>query len=105
MSTNSEKLKELIAERRKIDEQIREIKKQTVVFGRAKLDIAHYATSKPDEWYVAIDRVLDIDPWGAELGMKRYSIIRSTNKERCIKYIDEVISDLQGLKRAAEETK
>lgn len=90
-------LDELLAERRKIDEQIRVLKKRSVIYGRAKLDIDHYCTARPDEWYVAIDRIIDVEQ-NAGRDMKRYSIIRSNDRERCVDYIDEIIADLQGLK-------
>ena len=97
-------LESLIAARRKIDERIRQLKLRSVVYGRAKLDIEHYATSKRDEWYVAIDRILDVEACAGR-DMKRYSIIRSCDREKCIEYIDEIIADLQGLKEAAKEGK
>ena len=90
-------LDELLAERRKIDEQIRVLKKRSVIYGRAKFDIDHYCTARPDEWYVSIDRIIDVEQ-NAGRDMKRYSIIRSNDRERCVGYIDEIIADLQGLK-------
>lgn len=98
-------LDELLVERRKIDEQIRILKNRAVIYGRAKLDIEHYATSRPDEWYIAIDRIIDRDDPTAGSDMRRYSIIRSQDRSKCIKYIDEIITDLQGLKRAIEVEK
>lgn len=92
-------LEELLAERRKIDEQIHALKYRTAIHGRAKLGLDHYSTSRPDEWYISIQRILDIEP-PYKADMKRYSIIRSTDREKCIGYIDEIIKDLQGLKQA-----
>ena len=90
-------LEELLAERRKIDEQIHALKYRTAIHGRAKLGFDHYP-ARPDEWYISIQRILDIEP--CKTDMKRYSIIRSTDREKCIGYIDEIIKDLQGLKQA-----
>ena len=90
-------LEKLMNERRKIDERIKELKNVEVTYGRAKLGLSHYYTSKPDEWYIAIDRIIDC-PATVGRDMKRYSIIRTNDKDSAIEHIDEIIKDLKGLK-------
>lgn len=97
-------LEVLYAEQRRIQERIKELKKTSIVCGRAKLGLEHYATTKEDEWYISIDRIIDC-PATVGRDMKRYSIIRTTDKDSAIGHIDEIIRDLQGLKRKYEEVK
>lgn len=92
-------LDELLEMRRKIDEQIRIVRDCEAICGRVKLGVKQYdSPNKPDEWYISIERVLDSPEYNHR--MPRISVIRSTDREKCIGYIDEIIKDLQGLKKA-----
>ena len=90
-------LERLMAEQKRIQDRIKELKKVSLVSGRARLGLDHYATTKKDEWYISIERILDVPPCVGR-DMKRYSIIRATDKDEAISHIDEIIHDLQGLK-------
>ena len=62
----------------------------------------HFVTDRPDEWFVAVQRILDIDsPYNNE--MRRFSIIRATSRDAAIGHIDEMVSDLLGLKELYEK--
>lgn len=89
-------------QRRKIDERIRQIKNSIVIYGCTKIDIDHYPTSRPDEWYVSV-KVPGVMP---EDHTRYRSIIRGHSKEECIEKIPQVIKDLQGLyKQITEDIK
>lgn len=92
-------LQELMKQKREIEERIKQIKNATVVCGFAKVDIDHYPTSRPDEWYIAIKV-----PGVCEGDQTRYrSIIRGHSKEECIEKIPTIINDLQGLYNTFKE--
>ena len=88
-----DELQELMEQRKKIDERIRQIKNSIVIYGCAKIDIDHYPTPRPDEWYVAVKV-----PGVCEGDQTRYrSIIRGHTRQECIDKIPTIIKDLQGL--------
>ena len=72
------------------------------VYGCVKLDIDHYPTTRPDEYYIAV-KVPGVMPDD----QTRYrSIIRGHSKEECIEKIPQIINDLQGLyKQVTEDIK
>lgn len=86
-------LQRLMKQKKEIEERIRMLKNIMTVFGCVKLDIDHYPTTRPDEYYIAV-KVSDVMPGD----QTRYrSIIRGHSKEECIEKIPQVIKDLQGL--------
>ena len=90
---------DLMKQKREIEERIKVIKKATMINGSAKLDIEHYPTTRPDEWYIAIKV-----PGVCENDQTRYrSIIRGHSKEECIEKIPEIIKDLKGLYEMVKE--
>lgn len=95
---NSE-LQDLIKQKREIEERIRQIKNSIVIYGCAKIDIDHYPTSRPDEWYIAV-KVPGVMP---EDQARYRSIIRGHSKEECIEKIPTIIKDLQGLYKQVTE--
>lgn len=97
-------LESLIAERNRIQNRINELKERSLICGRAKLELDHFATSKPDEWCIYLQRIIDV-PATAGRDMKRYSIIRAKTKKDAIGHIDEIIRDLQGLMERYYEEK
>lgn len=83
-------IEELMAERKQIDAQIKEIKERGTVYGKAKLGIDHYPTAKPDEWVVSL--------WVGNEGKKRWrSVIRGLTRDEVINAIPNLIDDLHGL--------
>jgi len=95
---NSE-LQDLIKQKREIEERIKVLKNASVFYGCTKLDICHYSTSRPDEWYIAVKV-----PGVYEDEQARYrSIIRGHSKEECIEKIPQIINDLQGLYNTFKE--
>lgn len=89
---NSE-LQDLIKQKREIEERIKVLKNASVFYGCTKLDIYHYPTSRPDEWYIAVKV-----PGVYEDEQSRYrSIIRDHTRQECIDKIPTIIKDLQGL--------
>ena len=95
-------LESLIAERNRIQNRINELKDRSLMFGRAKLELDHFATDKPDEWCIYLQRVLDV-PSTYRSEKIRYSIIRAKSRSAAIGHIDEIIKDLQGLKDLYEK--
>jgi len=89
----SSELQDLIKQKREIEERIKALKNASTIYGSAKLDIYHYPTSRPDEWFIAIKV-----PGVCEGDQSRYrSIILGHSKEECIEKIPAIIKDLQGL--------
>ena len=83
----------LMKQKREIEERIRMLKNSMTVYGCVKLDIYHYPTTRPDEWYIAV-KVPGVMPDD----QTRYrSIILGHSKEECIEKIPQIINDLQGL--------
>lgn len=86
-------LQRLMKQKREIEERIRMLKNSMTVYGCVKLDIDHYPTTRPDEYYIAV-KVPGVMPDD----QTRYrSIIRGHSKEECIEKLPQVIKDLQGL--------
>lgn len=97
---NSE-LQELMKQKREIEKRIKVLKNASTIYGSAKLDIYHYPTSRPDEWFIAIKV-----PGVCEGDQSRYrSIILGHSKEEVLEKIPEIINDLQGLYDTVKETK
>ena len=92
-------LQDLIKQKREIEERIKQLKNASVVCGCVKIDIDHYPTSRPDEYYIAV-KVPGVMPDD----QTRYrSIIRGHSKEECIEKIPQIINDLQGLYKQLTE--
>lgn len=86
-------LQRLMKQKKEIEERIRMLKNSMTVYGCVKLDIDHYPTTRPDEYYIAV-KVPGVMPDD----QTRYrSIIRGHSKEECIEKLPQVIKDLQGL--------
>ena len=88
-----DELQELMKQKREIEERIMQIKHPNVIYGCAKIDIDHYPTLRPDEWYVSV-KVPGVMP---EDQTRYRSIIRGHSKEECIEKSPQIINDLQGL--------
>lgn len=89
---NSE-LQELMKQKREIEKRIKVLKNASVFYGCTKIDIDHFPTSRPDEWYVAVKV-----PGVCDGDQTRYrSIIRGHTRQECIDKIPTIIKDLQGL--------
>ncbi len=85
-------LEELKAQRKKLDEQIRELEKGSWIVGNAKLD--HHSYPRGIEWFIAIKSHV-----GKDLGESRWrAIITCKTKEEAINSIDDVVNDLNALK-------
>lgn len=97
-----DRLEELKAKRREIDAEIKALMGKAVVYEGAKLDKEHYPTCKPDEWGVYIYRRFDED---LNRRPQWQSVIRSTDRQKCIGQIAGVIADLQGLLRKLDESR
>lgn len=90
---NMSELQDLINQKKELEERIRELRFKARYFGCAKIDIEHYPTIRPDEWYIAI-KVPGVMP---EDQSRYRSIIRGHSKEECAEKIPQIINDLQGL--------
>lgn len=92
---------DLIKQKKAIEAQIKALRNQAHVCGIAKLD--KFPTSKPDEWGIYVYRQLDED---LDRRNQWQSVIRSTDKKKCIEAIPRLIKDLQELyDRLKEEDK
>lgn len=86
-------LEDLIAEKRRIESRIKELKTKSVSNEHAKLYLDHFATEREDEWCVSIKvHKIDID----DRDVWR-SIIRGTDKQKVITEIIPLIDDLTKL--------
>lgn len=86
-------LQDLINQKREIEKRIKQLKNASVFYGCTKIDIDHYHTSRPDEWYIAV-KVSGV----YEDEQSRYrSIIRGHTRQECIDKIPTIIKDLQVL--------
>lgn len=84
-------LEELLAEKKKIEQEIRQLKDQSKICGKAKLDVEHYPTNREDRHYCAI-KYKTIE------GYERWvSVISGYTKVEVVGKIPEIIRDLQGL--------
>lgn len=70
-------LQRLMKQKKEIEERIRMLKNIMTVYGCAKLDIEHYPTTRPDEYYIAV-KVPGVMP---EDQTRYRSIIRGHSKE------------------------
>ena len=92
-------LQDLINQKKQIEFRIKVLRQGARYFGCAKLDMDHYPTNRPDEWYISI-KVPGVMPDD----QSRYrSIIRGHSKKECIDKIPEIINDLQGLYKQITE--
>lgn len=96
-----DELEKLIKQKKEIEEKIRILKNKAAICGMAKVDVEHYATSKPDRHFLAIHyRPLDN-------GRAKWQTIFSANdRKSVIEAIPGIINDLKGLyDTVKEETK
>lgn len=94
-----DELQELIKQKREIEERIRQIKTEAIVYGCTKVGFEHFPTQRPDEWFVSV-KVPGVMP----NDKTRYrSIIRGHSKKECIEKIPQIINDLQGLYESMKE--
>ena len=103
MDSELEKLK---AQKKELERQIAALKKNSQICGYVKLDKDHYATSKRDEWYVAVfqEYYSEYDIHRRRETGRWRSIIRNPDKKVVVSKIDDVIADLQGLKAKLKES-
>ena len=87
-------LEDLKKAKKEIEQRIRELGHQTITYHGAKLDKEHYPTEKPDEWGIYVWRRFDEDLCRRN---QWQSVIRTTDRKKCIDLIPQLISDLQGL--------
>ena len=92
-------LERLMAERRAIDQKIKELRDESGTFGLASVGKVTYPTSKPDRWFVAVDvATVDYTPYGYQPATTRKrAIINGLTKQEVIGKVQDVIRDLQGL--------
>lgn len=86
-------LEELKAQRKALDDQIKALRNNARIAGRTKLDMEHFATTRPDEWGVYIRR----DTGDTDLREQWKCVIKDTDKEKVIGKIPELVKDLQEL--------
>lgn len=92
-------LAELIKQKREIEWRIKCLRQGAQYYGCAKVDMDHYPTSRPDEWFIAI-KVPGVMP---EDQSRYRSIIRGHSKKECIEKIPKIVNDLQGLYKQLTE--
>lgn len=92
-----ETIEELKQQKREIEQKIKMLQSSgAVVYEYVKLDKEYYPTSLPDEWGIYFKKKYD----GVLSGRKSrwVSVIRSTDRKKCISMIDTLIKGLQELK-------
>ena len=91
-------LDELIAQKREIEQKIREVRRREVTVGKVKVGMEHYPTDLPDRYYVAIETGYKGGNRKDAMGRSAWrSIINGPSREAVIAGIPEVIRDLQAL--------
>lgn len=89
-------IEELKQKRKELDAEIKRLLNEDFCqVGKCKLDKEHYPTSKPDEYYVAVQITL---PDSGKLIWR--SVARSTDKQECIEMIPGIVENLSGLYKA-----
>ena len=91
---NMSELDRLIKQRKEIDKKIKELKNNSVLCGRAKLDVEHYPTQLPDRHYVAI--MTDESYLGGNRNRWR-TVANGKTRDDAINQIPTIINDLQSL--------
>ena len=92
------KLEELIAQKREIEQKIREERNMEIVVGRVKVGMEHYPTDKPDRYYVAIESGYNGGNRLDCMGRRAWrSIISGLSRKDVIAGIPEIVRDLQKL--------
>lgn len=92
-------LEDLIRQRKELDAKIKALKEKDYRYDRAKLFLYHFASTRPDEWRVA---VLCHEQWDGVIERWK-TIISGTSKESALASIDTVISSLDGLRKQLTE--
>lgn len=90
-------LAELKAQKREIERKIKELETgECVTIGSTKIGKEHYQTTRPDRWYLAIEK--DNTRYDGE-GLRKtfHSIISAKHKYEIIDAIPKLINDLTAL--------
>ena len=85
-------LSSLLAQRKAINEKIRQLKAQSIICGSAKCDVEHYPTDLPDRHYIAINSCYSF------LGREQTrwkTIINGASRSDLVEKIPPIIRDLQ----------
>lgn len=91
----NKEIEELKAQKRAIEEKIRRLQNKEYTFGRAKLSLQQFGTSRVDDWKISILRQYADKRKDKEVCC---SIIVGTDKKAVIDKLDDVIRDLTGLR-------
>lgn len=94
-----DELKRLIEEKKKIEAEIRRLKKIEITAGSLRFKKVTYTTGKPTEWRLYVDVFSDIQ----EKRHRVKSIMAFNDKSKVKKYIPELIKDLEEIQRKMEE--
>lgn len=98
-----DELQDLLAQKKEIEAKIRELRNNAVICGRAKLDIEHFPTEvRHDEWIICVRSSIGYNLDAREVWR---TIIRDSDKQRCINQLDIVIGDLGDLRKRLMEEK
>lgn len=97
----SDELSELLRQKKELEQRIKILRTANTTCRNVKLDKAHY-TSCEDEWFLAIYQE-DIRPIPNRAKGRWQSVFRSTDREKVVDAIDDIIQDLKGLKEKLNE--
>ena len=87
-------LQRLIAQKKEIEAKIQQLKNQTQIIGRAKIEQRHY-TCKNDKWFICVKMVYDEMPGFTD----RWSpIIQAVDKDQAIRELSGIIQNLTALR-------
>ena len=88
-------LQRLIAQKKEIEAKIQQLKNQTQIIGRAKIEQRHY-TCKNDKWFICFKMTYDDMP---ESFTDRWSpIIQAVDKDQAIRELSGIIQNLTALR-------
>ena len=93
----SDELEMLINQRREIDEKIKMLKTRSISEGACRIGVEHYATEKPDRWYLGMNtRYINYDHGFRQQNRFR-CVINAGTKDDVVNAIPDLIRDLRTL--------
>jgi hypothetical protein len=88
-------LQQLLAQKKEIEDKIQQIKNQTQIVGRVKIEQRHY-TYKHDKWFICIKMMYDDMP--SNFTDRWSPIIQAVDKDQAIQELSDIIQDLTALR-------
>lgn len=93
-----DELERLIAQKKEIEQRIREVKNRETIVGRTKIGVERYTTGKPDRHFIAVEvENRDETRIGRSDRPRWRAIINGTSRKSVVAGIPDIIRDLAKL--------